>query len=124
MTVERKPEDRLWVELGPWVMHKGQVKAAGFARPTAEDMRAAGWVPASASLAVIQAMRDVMALGHRDWGFHESEAWLYGIVVGWGDALPAVAERHGWTPTTCARLVALRASVAVTHLRVEAPADG
>lgn len=41
----------------------------------------------------------------RDWSTGWRDAMIYAIVVGWGDALPDVAARHGWTAETQQSLV-------------------
>jgi hypothetical protein len=55
----------------------------------------------------IASMRDAMVFDTRDWSVSAADAWLYGIVVGWGSALAHVAARHGWNAEACARLLAL-----------------
>ena len=47
---------------------------------------------------------DAMNFSLRDWGLNHRDAWIYGIAVGWGDAINCVADRHGWTDETVARL--------------------
>lgn len=47
---------------------------------------------------------DAMNFSSRDWGLNHRDAWIYGIVVGWGDAINCVADRHGWADETVARL--------------------
>jgi len=32
----------------------------------------------------------------RDWSINPSDAWIYGIVCGWGPLLPEICRRHGW----------------------------
>ena len=55
-------------------------------------------------------MAHCMAVHSRDWGLDHRDAWLYGIVCGWGDALQGVAERHSWDEATVERLQRLRAA--------------
>lgn len=48
---------------------------------------------------------NIMAFSSRDWGAHREEAWLYGIVMGWGlEALADLAPRFNWTPPMVKRL--------------------
>lgn len=47
----------------------------------------------------------------RDWSIDHRDAWIYGIVVGWGDALDEVAARHKWSPMAVERLRKRRATV-------------
>lgn len=49
-----------------------------------------------------------IAFSSRGWSLDKRDAWVYGIVLGWGDALEEVAERHGWDADTTARLRRLR----------------
>lgn len=46
----------------------------------------------------------------RDWSEHRRDAWIYGIVVGWEDALAEVARDHRWDAATVERLTRLRAA--------------
>jgi hypothetical protein len=58
------------------------------------------------------------AFNSRDWAQDKADAWLYGIVVGWGagedpedvSALPDLALRHRWSPQDVARLERLHAN--------------
>jgi hypothetical protein len=52
----------------------------------------------------LQSIANVMTTDPRDWSIDRRDAWLYGIVVGWGDALPEVANRHNWDEKTIERL--------------------
>lgn len=49
-------------------------------------------------------VRDAICFSSRDWGCNKRDAWVYGIVVGWGDSVNCVADRHGWSDETVARL--------------------
>lgn len=67
----------------------------------------------------LDSIESVTAGDPRDWAAYYRDAWLYGIVHGWGceregcdhsdpevceDAMPEVAARHGWTDDDAARL--------------------
>jgi len=54
-------------------------------------------------------MRNLMATNSRDWSTDRSDAWLYGIVLGWGhgEAMAELAEQHGWAPEDVRRLKSL-----------------
>jgi len=41
-------------------------------------------------------MRIAMATDPRDWSKNETDAWLYGIVVGWGVGYPRRAVQDPW----------------------------
>lgn len=67
--------------------------------------------------------RHTMTFSSNDWGSARDFAWLWGILVGWGegpsdddpdagDALGALAARFGWTEADKARLRRLHAAVA------------
>lgn len=72
----------------------------------------------STSLNPMQALREAMVFSSNDWGAAADFAWIYGIVVGWGpdddpeseDAVPSLAEQHGWTPEQVDHLRALHAA--------------
>lgn len=53
---------------------------------------------------VLQSLHDVIALSSRDYSTNHRDAWVYGIVIGWGDAIDEVANKHGWSPETIERL--------------------
>ena len=68
-----------------------------------------------------ESIADTIAFSSRDWGIDPRDAWVYGIAVGWkeegaqpfpgdNDAMTELAEMHGWTPKTVARLRRLRAA--------------
>ena len=55
------------------------------------------------------ALHTCIALHPRDWSRHHRDAWIYGIVVGWGaESLDALKVLHGWTDETVERLRRLR----------------
>lgn len=56
-----------------------------------------------------ESLRAVVACDPRDWADHWRDAWLYGIVCGWDEALDCVARKHGWPPATVERLQQLHA---------------
>ena len=76
-------------------------------------------------------LASLIALNSRDWGTDEADAWLYGIVLGWGpdpddpesgSALPDLARRHGWTPQQVARLERLHTNFERLKLPGDEPA--
>jgi len=58
----------------------------------------------------LESIRAAMAFSSRDWSLNHRDAWIYGIVFGWGadkdseDCYPELIEQHGWTPDTVERL--------------------
>jgi hypothetical protein len=60
---------------------------------------------------VFESLHTVVATSSQDWSITDPDAWIYGIVCGWDDALPEVAKARGWTPAGVARLMDLRAVV-------------
>ena len=52
----------------------------------------------------LESARDAVTLHPRDWSLHHRDAWVYGILVGWGSALSEVAEIHRWTKETLDQL--------------------
>lgn len=64
-----------------------------------------------------RALGDVIAFSVDDWGSSRAMAWVYGIVLGWGDgpddpddAHDELARRFGWTPEAVTRLRSLHAA--------------
>jgi hypothetical protein len=54
----------------------------------------------------------VMTTHSRDWARDRSDAWLYGIVVGWDEAsLVELAQKFEWPEAQVERLRMLRAAV-------------
>jgi hypothetical protein len=54
----------------------------------------------------------IVATSSRDWAQHASDAWLYGLLVGWDqDGLEEVAQRFGWTERGVAKLLAQREAI-------------
>lgn len=51
-----------------------------------------------------ESLATVIATSSRDWSLDRGDAWIYGIVLGWGDAMSEVAKRHGWTGLDVLRL--------------------
>lgn len=55
----------------------------------------------------IDSLRAAMATDPRDWSVNKTDAWLWAIIMGWDEALPEVAARHGWTIGDASRLFEL-----------------
>lgn len=45
-------------------------------------------------------LRSAMATDSRDWSANATDAWIYGIVCGWGECLPNICTRYGWAHDT------------------------
>lgn len=68
---------------------------------------------------LLRSIQRSLALGGRDWTKTSTDAWLWGIFLGWpedgeGDStltLSEVAEKHGWTPEAVATLKSMHASM-------------
>ena len=56
------------------------------------------------ALASIGSMEAALTTHPRDWSLDHRDAWVYGMIVGWGDCLPDVASRHGWSEETQEKL--------------------
>ena len=60
----------------------------------------------------LESLYRLMVHNSRDWGQERSDAWLYGVVVGWddpeddpkGEAMTELARAHGWDEIEVARL--------------------
>lgn len=57
---------------------------------------------------VIADLRSTLTHMPREMAAVAEDAWLYGIIVGWDEALDSVAQNHGWSEETVARLLDLR----------------
>lgn len=45
----------------------------------------------------------------RDWSKNDRDAWVWGIIVGWGnDSLEEIAAMHQWSDEDVARLLSQR----------------
>ena len=60
----------------------------------------------------LSSLSRTVAFHARDWGQHRGDAWLYGVLVGWeDDALPKLAQQHGWSEEYVERLRRYRAAI-------------
>lgn len=57
-------------------------------------------------------LTSMAATSSRDWGLTRGDALFYAVLVGWGDALPGVAEVHCWSNATISQLTAHRENYA------------
>lgn len=64
----------------------------------------------------LDAIRSAVTFSSMDWGASSDTAWLYGITVGWGNAMASLAEQHGWSAEKVARLRRLRAKYRALEL--------
>jgi hypothetical protein len=60
----------------------------------------------------LESVRDTMACDVRDWSRDRNDAWVFGILLGWEEALDEVAAKHRWKDEDVARLRAYRAAMA------------
>ena len=67
--------------------------------------------PPAGSVAGLDHLIRVIVSDARDWSTNRTDAWIYGTIVGWGDALSEVAERNGWSEETTRRLESTAAIV-------------
>jgi hypothetical protein len=62
----------------------------------------------------LTALGDCLVFSVEDWGQSRAMAWVYGIVVGWGDrsndAHDELAAKFGWSAETVERLRQLHAT--------------
>lgn len=65
--------------------------------------------PPTVDIDVFASLRNSLAFFPLDRSQRPADAWIYGIIVGWGDALPEVAARYGWNDEAIVRLRTLRA---------------
>ncbi len=52
----------------------------------------------------IESLRSAIAFDPRDWSVDSTDAWIYGVIVGWDDAISVLASQHRWTAETVERL--------------------
>lgn len=88
--------------------------AAALARHAAEVERVRGVE------AAIRSLGRTLATNARDWSLDRADAWLYGALCGWDEALPEVAARHGWSAEDVARLEAIRATLNANAVELRA----
>lgn len=43
-----------------------------------------------------ESLQKAIAFSSNDWAQNKRDAWIYGIVMGWGDSLEEVARLHRW----------------------------
>lgn len=53
---------------------------------------------------VIVNLQNVMNTDPRDWSTNKRDAYLYGVIVGWGSAMKEVAKQHNWSDDTVERI--------------------
>ena len=57
-----------------------------------------------------ESLESCLVFSPRDWSKDERDAWLYGVIVGWGHRLPEIAKDFGWNDYTKQRLLKIRRS--------------
>jgi len=55
----------------------------------------------------VKSLEDTLSLSSRDHSLNHRDAWIYGIIVGWGDSIEEVAKKHNWDEDTVKRLHSL-----------------
>ena len=55
----------------------------------------------------IDSLRKAITTSARDYSTDKRDAWIYGIVIGWGDAIWDVAKLHKWPASEVIRLKSL-----------------
>lgn len=45
-----------------------------------------------------------MAFASKDWSIDSRDAWVYGIICGWDEALDEICVQHGWSQEAKDRL--------------------
>lgn len=72
----------------------------------------------------LESAHAVMVTSSRDMARYSEDAWHYGIIVGWGDALPDVAAKHKWADADVERLRRMRATVEAMMAKDRSRDDG
>ena len=57
----------------------------------------------------MEVIHNAIVQSERDWDEDECSAVIFGIVCGWHEVLPEVAEKFAWSEEQIARLARLRA---------------
>lgn len=68
----------------------------------------------------IDSLGSTMAFDPRDWSKDRRDAWLYEVIVGWGEAIDVVCKLHKWDEKTKARLRMLSAAVQEARRQTDA----
>lgn len=66
----------------------------------------------------------MVATSSRDWAQADGDALIYGVLVGWGNAIGEVAARFGWGLETTAAVELRRAALTDLHARPAAGTGG
>ena len=53
---------------------------------------------------IYDSIESLIAFSARDYSVCKRDAWLYGIVHGWGECLEEIAKKHKWDSEDCKRL--------------------
>jgi hypothetical protein len=54
-------------------------------------------MPNKNSASPLNYLEELLGFDSRDWSLNSKDAWMYGIICGWGDAIEDVAKKHSWT---------------------------
>lgn len=58
----------------------------------------------------LRSLHYAISFSGRDWSLDRADAWIYGVVIGWGSsALSEISHRFNWDDLTLSRLAKLRA---------------
>lgn len=55
-------------------------------------------------------IHDTICFDSKDYSLNHRDAWLYGIIVGWGDSLDGISKKHNWSVEMTERLKRLHVS--------------
>ena len=61
----------------------------------------------------LESVKRSIAFDVQDWSTDKRLAWIYGIIMGWGDASDEVARKHRWTAEDVATMQRHRAAIAI-----------
>ena len=68
-------------------------------------------VDAQALAEVLDSLAAALSTNPGDQSIDHRDAWIFGILLGWDEALDGVASRHRWDEETVARLKRYRAII-------------
>ena len=59
----------------------------------------------------LESVSSAIAFSPRDWSLEKHDAWVYGVMLGWEDALPIIQKQFRWSDSTVSRMVMLNKKV-------------
>lgn len=64
---------------------------------------------------VFDSLKTAITTSANDFSLHKGDAWIYGLVVGWGECLDKICNQFGWDEATKIRLMKYRGAVCMAQ---------